>query len=313
MCKTMIGIDGGGTKTEFVLFTEKGDLVKRLVLEGCNPNTSGVPHAVNVLKKGIDILLEIASDIYGAFVGGSGFGSGLQGDQIEKELSSQYPNMLVRCKSDIYNIIACSSNPQKCIAAICGTGSVVYANENGRLRRFGGGGYLVDKGGSGYHIGRDALHHALYERDSIARTSLVTELVEQKLKTDVWSSIRDVYKQDQSFIASFAPTVFEAYVKGDEVAKEILEDNAECLATLIRHAVNQCDVSKTVIFSGSVVTKSRIFLEIIKRKLPSKLQIETLNVPQVYGACVMCCNLCGADKTELSKNFSSKYEEVIEC
>ena len=313
MCKTMIGIDGGGTKTEFILFTEKGDILKRLVLEGCNPNTSGIPHAVNVLKKGIGKLLEIKSETSGVFVGGSGFGSGLQGEQIEKELSSQYPNMLVRCKSDIYNIIACSSNPEQCIAVICGTGAIVYANEHGKLKRFGGGGYLVDKGGSGYHIGRDALHHALYERDCIAKKSLVTELVEQKLKTDVWSSIREVYKQDQSFIASFAPTVFEAYTKGDEVAKEILEDNAECLTSLIRHAVKHCDAGKTVIFSGSVVTKSTIFLEMIKKKLPSELQIEVLNVPQVYGACVMCCNLCGADKTELLKNFSSQYKEAIKC
>ena len=33
-----IGIDGGGTKTEFVLFTEQGHIVNRICLEGSNAN-----------------------------------------------------------------------------------------------------------------------------------------------------------------------------------------------------------------------------------------------------------------------------------
>ena len=313
MCRTMIGIDGGGTKTEFVLFSEDGKIIKRLVSEGCNPNTIGLKGAIAVLKRGIDQLVIINSDVCAIFIGGSGFASGGQGKQIEQELCTCYPRVKIRCETDVFNLIACSSNPNQCIAVICGTGSVVFANENGTLKRFGGGGFLIDKGGSGYHIGRDALYQALYERDGIAKTSLITDLVMQKLGTDVWSSIGDIYKQGQSFIASFAPLVFEAYVKKDDVASEILEKNADSLAKLICQANKQCKTGNVVIFSGSVVTKTEVFLDMIKRKLSPELQIEVLNMPQVYGACVMCCELCGIDKNELTKKFIERYEEVLKC
>lgn len=51
-----IAIDGGGTKTEFLLFTETGDIKKRLVLEGTNPNIVGMKKAFSTLKIGIDML-----------------------------------------------------------------------------------------------------------------------------------------------------------------------------------------------------------------------------------------------------------------
>lgn len=36
-----LGIDGGGTKTEFVLVSSEGYVLKRLVKSGCNPNDIG--------------------------------------------------------------------------------------------------------------------------------------------------------------------------------------------------------------------------------------------------------------------------------
>lgn len=36
--KNFIGVDGGATKTEFILFTDSGEIIKRIVLGGCNPN-----------------------------------------------------------------------------------------------------------------------------------------------------------------------------------------------------------------------------------------------------------------------------------
>ena len=52
----MIGIDGGGTKTDFVLFRGDGTVVRRLILEGSNPNVYGMEEAQKTLKQGIDSL-----------------------------------------------------------------------------------------------------------------------------------------------------------------------------------------------------------------------------------------------------------------
>lgn len=89
-----------------------------------------------------------------------------------------------------------------------------YANQNGNLKHFGGRGYLLDKGGSGYHIGRDAICAAQDARDGIGEHTILTDLVEEKLGNTVWESIQDIYSKNQSYIASFTPCVFLAYEMG---------------------------------------------------------------------------------------------------
>jgi transcriptional regulator with XRE-family HTH domain len=40
--KIMIAVDGGGTKTEFIMFSEDGVILEHLKLGGCNPNSVGI-------------------------------------------------------------------------------------------------------------------------------------------------------------------------------------------------------------------------------------------------------------------------------
>ena len=175
--KMMIGIDGGGTKTEFVLFSESGRILKRIVLDGCNPNTVGMEEAMNILQLGIDTLMKIKGKISGIFVGAAGLDSGNNTSKIKKMLKEKYPKVKIQCENDIYNVIACGKNLDRCVAAISGTGMIIYANQNGNLKHFGGRGYLLDKGGSGYHIGRDAICAAQDARDGIGEHTILTDLV----------------------------------------------------------------------------------------------------------------------------------------
>ena len=71
-----IGIDGGGTKTEFVLFTEQGHVVNRIGLEGSNANVCGLEKACEILKKGIDVLMSMDYEVRGIFGGLAGYASG---------------------------------------------------------------------------------------------------------------------------------------------------------------------------------------------------------------------------------------------
>ena len=119
--KMMIGIDGGGTKTEFVLFSESGRVLNRIVLGGSNPNTVGMENAINILQLGIDTLLRIKGKISGIFVGAAGLDSGNNTSKIKKMLKEKYPKVKIRCENDVFNVIACGKNLDQCVAAICGT------------------------------------------------------------------------------------------------------------------------------------------------------------------------------------------------
>lgn len=307
--RMMIGVDGGGTKTEFVLFTESGKIKNRVVLSGCNPNTVGLQNAIEILKVGIDTLLKISGRVCGIFIGAAGLDSGNNTEQIKKRLHEIYPNIKIQCENDIFNVIACGKNLEKCVAAICGTGMIIYANQNGQLKHFGGCGYLLDKGGSGYHIGRDAICATQDARDGISEHSILADFVEEKLGGTVWDNIQDIYRKGQAYIASFAPCVFRAYEHGDAVAEQILENNVRNLAELINFAINHCNVGKYVVASGSILREKKSFQEMLKGMLEKDAELDIPNYPPVYGACIMCCKLCGIDAKKIENTFMDSYQE----
>ncbi|MBQ8606368.1 MAG: XRE family transcriptional regulator [Clostridia bacterium] len=77
--KMMIGVDGGGSKTDFILFDENGRIAQTLTLGPCNPNSVGIDGAVAVLTEGIDRLRGLAPRIQGVFIGSAGFKTGDNG------------------------------------------------------------------------------------------------------------------------------------------------------------------------------------------------------------------------------------------
>ena len=304
--KLLIGVDGGGTKTEFVLFTDQGYVLKRVFRDGCNPNSVGQEEAIAVLKSGLEELLLSQSAPEGIFVGAAGFASGNYGAAIRKALKRVYPNAKIACGTDILNVIGSATQQDSCIAAICGTGSVVYANENGKLHRLGGWGYLLDQGGSGFDIGRDTLAAALAQRDGIGEETLITSLVEQKLGTSPWGGIQEIYDGGASYIASFVPLLFEAVRQGDGIAQQILQRNAERLAMLINTAHDRYQCEDTVVIAGSVVTKNAEYLDCLKSLLHQNLTVIVPDKTPVFGACIQCCRLCGISPEGLFEH----YQEV---
>ena len=102
--KALIAVDGGGTKTYFLLFTEDGEVLDRLILGGSNPNAYGLEQAKSVLSGGIDRLSRFA-EITGIFAGISGASAGNNRCELEEFLKKRYPYVKSRVEGDIHNVI----------------------------------------------------------------------------------------------------------------------------------------------------------------------------------------------------------------
>ena len=172
-------------------------------------------------------------------------------------------------------------------------------------------GVLFDKAGSGYDIGRDAIYAALEEADGLGEKTIITPLIENKLGGSVIKMIQQLYTADVSYIASFSMVVFEAYAKGDTVAKRIVESNTDRIAYVINKAYEKNPDCKTLALAGSLY-KNEYFVESVKKKLNPELKCVVSENPPVYGACVLCCKMLGIDTTELKNNFMDDYRAYLE-
>ncbi|MBQ3074759.1 MAG: helix-turn-helix domain-containing protein [Clostridia bacterium] len=308
--KCFIGVDGGGTKTEFVLIDETGRCLNTILLEGCNPNLCGVEKTVEILCRGIDFLRPQDMNVLGIFVGASGFATANYAAAVKNALSKAYPEQQIGCTTDISNVIACSRSPSACIAAISGTGNVVYSKYQGELRRFGGTGYLFEGGGSGYDMGREAISHTLRVGDGVEKPSKLSQLVKEKLGGPAWSFIQDFYKQEPAYIASFAPLVFRGAEENDPVAKEILNRNADHMIRLILRAKEFHPEVKNAILAGSIFQKNEVFYHLVAQGIKGELSVELAKLPPVWGACLQCMAMCRITNKPGSEVFMESMQSL---
>ena len=278
-----LGIDGGGTKTEFLLVNAEGYVQKRLVKSGCNPNDVGYPKMASLLLDGIgDILIEFQS-IKSVFCGIAGISTGNYAKRLYDELKKHYPKINIQIKNDSCNLFALGENAD--MAVISGTVSVVFVKHGDSYKRLGGWGYLLDDAGSAYDIGKEALRVALLEEDIKEPPSLMSRLLLKKLNTvTVWEHINTVYNEGKPYIAGLASVVFDAYQKGDKKAFEIIEKNAKALAELLNSGIKIYGARPVAIASGGLFEHyGKIMITFIEKYSTVKLIVNDL--PPIYGAC----------------------------
>lgn len=307
----LIGIDGGGTKTEFVLCNQNGSILHKLKLSRSNPNDIGIECCCKIIAEGIDRLLQIEPTVCSVFAGIAGCATGDNGEQLEAFLKKRYPSITIGVATDGMNVLSCNVESTDTVALICGTGSVLLARECGKIHRIGGWGYLFDGAGSAYDIGRDAIAATLAQLDGMGETTLLTELLEERLGENVWDALQPIYQKGKAYIASLAPLVFTAYGREDQVAARILHQNAERLALLISAAKVQYRFGRQVVMYGGVIEHwGNVLLPMVNEALSFDMELVLSDVPPVFGACVESCRLMKQNPGQaFKKNFQETYDE----
>ena len=156
--KYCLGIDGGGTKTEFLLTDIHSAEIKRLVLGSSNPVNEGLDAAKAILKEGIHAVCGgIDLGEISVFAGIAGGGTSVNKKAISDFLGS-FGFGAFSNGSDTDSVLQAALKGENGVAVIMGTGIVAFSQSDGECHRTGGRGYMIDKGGSGFHFGSDALN-----------------------------------------------------------------------------------------------------------------------------------------------------------
>lgn len=284
-----LGVDGGGTKTAFLLVDSDGATVKSEILGPSNPNDVGFSATEEILYRGISAVCEGYNPrMISAFVGLAGAKSADNMERLHKFLS-RFNFGRVGVDSDMETAAAAGLGSSDGIAVICGTGSVVYVKRGEERIRIGGYGYLLGDPASGFNFGRDAILAALCEEDGSGEPTAITPIIKEKLgRENMLSALSIFYKGGKREIAKYAHSVFDAASLGDAVAIRILDENITSLSRMIRAAADKFDTSRVKIaFVGGIAEKNPEFINLIADKLrfeKKKYEISLSDREPIHGA-----------------------------
>lgn len=286
-----LGIDGGATKTDFVLTDREGNVVHRYLGASTNPADLGVDVACERLREGIRLVCNgVSPRCISVFAGISG---GLTGDAKERIRACLEGMGFARVDngSDAQSIVAAGLGKRDGISVIVGTGSVAFVQKDGELHRIGGFGYLFDEGGNGYAVGRDAITETLWREQLGEDVGVLGSLVLKQAGTPTaLEALGRFYEGGKREIASYAPCVIAAYEQGDETAAGILERNMACVARLIRLGREYlASENVPVVLVGGLMKRADVLLPMIERHLGGEgnPHVSVYDRPAVRGALLL--------------------------
>ena len=289
----LLGIDGGGTKTEFLLTDSDGNEIRRLFLGNSNPVNQGIENTFNILKEGIT---KICDDVdmgkISVFAGIAGSKTG-ENQKLICDFLSDFGFAFSDCGSDIDLALEVALKGENGTCVIMGTGIVAFSRSGKTLQRAGGHGYMIDKGGSGFHFGSDALNSAFRYIDSKDGSETILKLVEKNSGKKLDSSVSEIYCGGPAFVASFAPVIFEAFRMGDPCATKIIERNAHEASKIINSSRKSLMLSKEkIVVCGGLCKQKEILYPYLIKYIDSDAPLAFLDEPMVNGAITLAKRLC---------------------
>jgi len=284
-----LGIDGGGTKTDFVLADSQGNIQNSVCLGTSNPSDIGIENALNVLRAGIvEVCGNIPKSNISVFAGIAGGSTDGIYEQISTFLS-RFGFYETKNGSDAMNAVSACLGDVDGISVIMGTGSVVFAQANKKIHRFGGYGYLIGDAGSGFALGQAAILAALCFEDGSGEGTVLYEAVRKKCGTErVLEALGKFYSGGKREIAQYAPLVLNAYIEGDKVAKSILFNDLEKVARTIRGASklfpNTKEPIRVVLCGGLCANDDILYNALCQILAKENYSISICERPLIFGA-----------------------------
>ncbi len=304
-----LGVDGGGTKTEFCLIDAQGTVVVALTTDGCSYLAVGFDGLARVLEHGVREVCgnaRIAVDaIDYAFFGLPSYGEST-GDlpKLDAAPSCVLPRARYRCDNDMVCGWAGSLGASDGINVIAGTGSMTYGEYAGRKARCGGWGELFGDEGSAYWIAIQGLSGFARMSDGRLPKGALYEHFRERLQLQGDLDLADVvlsqWRGDRAKIASLSRVVMDAADAGDACAQAIVGRAADELALLFAATCRSLEVPVAepipVSYSGGMFDSGPRFLGEFKRAMATSHQAYSLHVPRfspALGAALYAAKLHG--------------------
>ncbi|MBU2923654.1 BadF/BadG/BcrA/BcrD ATPase family protein [Colwellia sp. 4_MG-2023] len=269
-----LGVDGGGTKTAFVLLDQQRNVVATHELGTCYHVEVGLEGAQSILQSGVLALLEQVSgsidDIIFAFFGLPAYGEDSELiNQIDALPSSFMSAEKYQCDNDMVNGWAAAFDCADGINIVAGTGSIAYGVNQTKTARCGGWGEVFSDEGSAYWVGRKGLQ--VFTKMSDGRLSkgplydILKSTLDFDYDLDITALVLCHWNSERSKIAAVSALVYQAASEGDQHAIAILAEAANELADIVEGTTKSLafkdeDIIK-VSYSGGIFNAGKFVLD----------------------------------------------------
>ena len=275
-----LGIDAGGTQTRWALADSNGAIVASGAVDGLSAlqmNTDAGRAALHATFAALSQAVLAVGQPAHVHAGLTGFGG--DGAALAQSLATLLglnPPDVTLC-NDIEIAYLDSFAPGEGYLVYAGTGSIAaWIDGDGVFHRAGGRGVLLDDGGGGYWIAREALRQIWRREDeapgSWTQSAMAHAVFEQIGGSDWDSSRQFMYGQDRGAIGRLALAV-AASADADPLALEILQRAGQELARLAL-ALTARHGARPVVLAGRAAQLHPAIAAAMRSALPVSLMME---------------------------------------
>jgi N-acetylmuramic acid 6-phosphate etherase len=265
----ILGVEGGGTKTAWVLVQHKGEEM-HVLEQGRLP-----PSNLRLTKP--ERLREIFQEFPRPVERAGVFLAGCVTDDdkalLARLCNETWPGARIVTGSDRESGMAAALGNGDGIVVNAGSGSSVTGRRDGRLEKAGGWGHILGDAGGAYFLVVQALRLILREYDLHRGEVQFTARILQALSlNDLDQLVRWAQEADKMEVALLAPVVFEAAAAGDERVLEIIEEGARVLSAYTEAVATRLHLlAPKVMLMGGLFQRDSLYAHAFRRRLKKNL------------------------------------------
>jgi len=272
----VIGIDAGGTATVGACARPGGE---PLLARGAPGNATAVGLAAAAAAI-VATTRELAGvEPPGAlFVAAAGAARPDVARELATALRAAFPACAVVVEDDLRVALRAGIPTGDGLVLVAGTGSVAYAERDGRAHRVGGLGWLAGDEGSAYALGLAAVRRLGRVLDGRERDDETTALAARLLGAtgrDAYLAAVHAAPPDVARVASLAPAIVAFAGKGNRVATKLVQAAAGELAELVRRAAGAAgfppEAPPRVGLAGGLLRENTLLSFLLETRLGSDL------------------------------------------
>ena len=269
-----LGIDAGGTQTRWALAAPGGHIVAEGTVDGLSALQMASSEGRGTVRATFAGMAQAVLE-HGrpaaVRAGMTGFGG--EGEQLARWLAGFLgieSSAVTRC-NDIEIAYLASFSPGEGYLVYAGTGSIgAFIDANGELHRAGGRGVVLDDGGGGFWIAREALRHIWRNEDEQPgswQSSPMAQAAFQHIGGSDWSYSRQfIYHSERGEVGKLALAV-AASAERDPAAASILREAGKELARLALAMIRRFG-PRPVALTGRAAELHPVIVQTMRAALP---------------------------------------------